>query len=267
MFDRRRFLRILFCSIAFTSPLFCQNRETAKLQRDALAINILTRVLAAEGGVEAVASIRDLTETGEITLPLGDGVKGAVTIHAAGGRRFRMDAELPQGKTTWIVRDGFGSKKQDDKPVPLSNLQAINFGNLTFPIGFALAAVADQTTDVSLLGTEEREGRPVYRLRLKGQLGLVGKPGKRVCVVKELLVDADNFTIVSMEDTPFGTALRNEQKVHTSPRQIEYGDFRVVSGVRIPFSIDIKDPSHSTASIRLAEIGINRGFSDEDFRN
>jgi hypothetical protein len=267
MLDRRRMLQLIFCSIVFHSLLFGQHRGTTGLQRDAQSISILARVVGAGGGVEAVAAIRDLTETGEITFYWGDGVKGPVTIHAIGGRRFRMDAELPQGKTTWIVKDGFGSKKEDDKPVPLSNLQAINLGNLTFPIGQAAAALEDSATEVSLVDTEKREGRSVYRLHLKGQLGLVSKSGPRASVAKDLIVDASNFEILGVEDMPFGVGLRNGQKVHVPPRQIEYGDFRIVDGVRVPFSIHIKLLGQSTLSIRLSEVSPNSGLNDEDFRN
>ncbi len=267
MLDRRWILQLVFCFMAFPSLFFGQHQETIGPQRDARSISILGRVLAAGGGIEAVASIRDLTETGEITFHWGDGVEGPVTIRAVGGSHFRMDAELPQGRTTWVVKDGFGSKRDGDNFLPLSNLQAINLGNLTFPIGLAASALTDRTADVSLVGIEEREGRSVYRLRVKGQLGLVSKSGQRACVVKDLLLDAGTFDIVGVEDTPFGTALRNGQRVHTPPRQIEYGDFRVVGAVRVPFSIQIKRLGQSKVAIRLTEVVFNSGVSDRDFTN
>jgi len=156
------FLFVLIASVS----LFCQERPEVP-RRDPLLMDVLTRVVSVGGGSQALASVRDLTESGEITFHWGQGVKGTVTIQALGSNHFRMEADLPDGKHTWVVNDGDGTRKEADrKAEPLSSENAVNLLNLAFPISHVAAALRDAETDVSLVGIEQRDGRSVYRLRL-----------------------------------------------------------------------------------------------------
>jgi hypothetical protein len=256
----------LLTVIALATPLYSQERSKPP-QRDAALLDVLTRVVAAAGGSHAVASIHDLTESGEITFFWGDGVKGPVTIRTLGGNHFRMEADLPEGRSTWVVNNGDGSRTEADrKPVPISGENAINFGNLTLPVAHLAVALTDATSDVSLMGIEKRRGRSVYRLRVKGQLGLSSKADIGSSVVKDVLVDALNFEIVSVEDYPYPVYQLNGKLSDTPPREIEYGDFRVVDGVRIPFSISTKLQGQQVMSIRLSSVVFNSNLGEADFK-
>jgi hypothetical protein len=258
-------LRVLTV-VLFTASLLCQERPT-RPRRDAALLDVLTRTVSASGGAQAVSAVRDLTASGEITFHWGEGVKGPVVIRALGGNHFHMEADLPEGKRTWVVKDGDGSRTEPDgRIVPISGENAINFGNLTFPVAHLAVALSDATSDVSLMGIEKREGRSVYRLRLKGQLGLVGKADANRAVTKDVLVDALDFGIVSVQDYPYPVYQRNGQLSDAPPREIEYGDFRVVDGVRIPFSIDTKLQGQRVMSIRVSKVSFNSSLSDEDFK-
>ena len=260
-----RMLCILTIVIA-TTTLFAQERPKTSL-RDAALLDVLTRAIAAAGGPQAVASIHDVTESGEITFYWGDGVKGPVAIRMLGGNHFRMEADLPEGKEMWVVRDGGGSRTEADGKVhPISGENAINFGNLTLPVAHIATALADASADVSLMGIEKREGRSVYRLRIKGHLGLLAKADPNLVVTKDLLIDALDFAIISMEDYPYPVYQRNGKLSDTPPREIEYGDFRLVNGVRIPFSISTKLQGQQVMSIRLSKVTMNSNLNDEDFK-
>jgi hypothetical protein len=234
-----------------------------------MLVEVLTRVVNVAGGVRALAAVHDLTESGEITFHWGEGVKGPVTIQTLGGNHFRMEVDLPKGKSTWLVTDGVGSKKEaDHKAVPISNENAINIGNLTLPIAYVAAALSDPTTDVSLVGIEKRAGRSIYRLRLKGQLGLVAGRVPGISVEKDILVDALTFNIVSVGDLPLRThkSSKSTGKQPDFPmREIEYGDFRVIDGVRVPFSISTKLVGQETLSIILSHVTFNSNLSAETF--
>jgi hypothetical protein len=139
--NRIRRINMFYRSLSSVAVLWCvtscflfgQQRSEAHPQRDAQAIEILTRVVQASGGPQALASVHDIAESGEITFYWGKDVKGPVTIKALGGNHFRMEADLSPGKNTWIVEDGVGSKKEKDsgKFIPISRENALNFGNLT----------------------------------------------------------------------------------------------------------------------------------------
>jgi hypothetical protein len=259
---------LLLTVLVFSTPSLLANDRTNPVRRDPQAIEILTRTVNAAGGFQSFSNVRDLTESGEITFNWGEDVKGPVTIRTLGDNHFRMEADLPRNRMTWVVRNGMGFKKEkeDDTPVPISTLQAINLAGFTFPLQLVAEALADPSTDLSFVAIEHRGGRSVYRLRMKGRFGSVSQPHGGL-VVKSLLVDALNFDIVIEEDYPFLISKSGGNKSDTAPRQIEFEDFRVVDGVRVPFSISTRIVGQRTMSISLSKVIFNSNLSDSDFRN
>src|SRR5258707_187083 len=113
----RRGSAIVFLLLAST-PLFCQAQAQSKAhQRDPLLLDVLKRAVNVAGGSEALASVRDLTESGEITFHWAEEVKGSVIIYALGTNRFRMEADLPEGRRTWVVKAGGGSLREPEGKV------------------------------------------------------------------------------------------------------------------------------------------------------
>lgn len=268
---------VVLTVVASCLSLFGQEQPKPP-QRDPVLLDVLTRVVNAAGGAQALAAVHGLTESGEITFHWGEGVKGRVKIQTLGGNHFRMEADLPKGKRTWLVNDGNGTRKEaDQKPLPISSENAVNLGNLTFPIALVVTALGDAKTDVSLVGVETRNGRSIYRLRVKGQLGLSGNSIPSMPVVKDLLIDALNFSILSVEDRPFRTYQSKRlfdkpseagKKLSDKPsRAIEFGDFRTVNGVLVPFSISTKLLGQPTLSIHLTSVAFNSNLNPEDFEN
>jgi hypothetical protein len=176
-----------------------------------------------------------------------------------------MEADLPEGKSTWIVKDGVGLKRDGDKVQSISRENAINLCNLTYPVGHVAAALADSTNGVSFVDIEKRQDRSVYRLRITGRLGLVGDRSP-ASVVKDLLVDALTFDVLSLEDHPYPTYGPRGKASDTAPREIEFGDFRTVNGVRVPFSIDTNLNGQHTLNIRLSQVTFNSHLSVSDFQ-
>jgi hypothetical protein len=279
MLGHRSLLGVVSLWVAASCLLFGQDQDAKPVPRNPVLLDVLARVINAAGGTQALAAVHDLTESGEITFHWGDGVDGPVTIQTLGGNHFRMEAELPKGKRTWVVSDGNGTRKEGDrKVVPLSGDSAINLGNLTFPVAQVAAALADPKTDISLVGIETRDGRSIYRVRVKGQLGLSSTPIPILPVVKDLLIDALNFSILSIEDRPFrtyqakrklsGKAAEADEKLSDKPpREIQFEDFRTVNGVLVPFSVSTKLMGQETMSIHLTKVAFNSNLSPDDFKN
>ncbi len=259
---------VFFTVVATCASLSSQERPKPR-QRDPMLLDVLARVVNAAGGAQALATVRDLTESGEITFHWAEEVKGSVIIHALGTNRFRMEADLPEGKRTWAVKAGSGSVKEPEGKVRvLSYDNAINLENLTFPLAYFGAALTDSKAHISLVGIEDRDGRSIYRLRVKGQLGLSGiKAGPDLPVVKDLLVDALTFNIVSVEDRPFQTFKPGGEVSDKPSRAIEFEDFRKIDGVLVPFSITTKLMGQLTLSIHLSSVRFNSGLGDQEFEN
>jgi len=263
-----RALWLMTVSITLSHLASAQLAPSTLSKRDTQAIEILARAEQAAGGMQALASSHYIRETGEITLCRGkedEQLEGPVTIQLSGGSHFRMDADFPEGKWTWIVKDGGGSKEEDGRIIPIFHKAAINLGDLTYPLGYIAPALADSATDVSFIDVEKLNGRAVYRLQLKGGLGLTSQPKSRDTIIKDLLVDVLNFDILAVEDRPF-EAHRPGMTPDSPTRTVEFSDFRQVHGIRFAFSIRTKLLGHQVLDIRLNEVELNTSPSQNAFQ-
>lgn len=260
-------MRTLLLVYVMVSSSFVLGQQTTSSAAQTAALrDVLTRVVAAAGGQEAMESIQDLTEAGEITFHWANPIVGPVVIRSVGRNRFRMDADLPIGPRVWVVKNGLGKRKEGSVEFPLAHENAINLENLTFPVAFLSAALAERDTKVSLVGIEDHDGRSVYRVRLDGVLGLVEKREQGALTTKEFLIDALTFDILSVADYPCIVRTPRPQNRSTAPpREVTYGDFRMVSGIRLPFLISTALQSERTLTIRLHEVNFNTNVADADF--
>jgi hypothetical protein len=258
----RKWLPGLFFSLSASCLMFGQHQDTKPPERDPQLLEILARVSHAGGGAQAVAAVHDATERGEITFFVGEGIKGPLTIQMMGPNYFRMDVDLPDGKKSWVIRNGVGLRVENERNVPMTQDGALNLLSLGYPLAHVAATLADASTDVSFLGIENRKGRSIYRIRVRGGLGLTDKP-KSSPIAKDLLIDALTFDIVSVEDRPFSR--KGDANRETPTRAVEYGDFRAVNGVRIPFSIATRLLGQKTLSISLTEAAFNSNLTSDAF--
>jgi hypothetical protein len=244
-----------------------QEEKSSQPQRDRQSIEILTRVLQNSGGSRALAAVHDITETGEIQFYSKEGAKGSVTIRILDGTHFRLEADLPQEKETWVVKEGVGSQTQGAKTEPISRERAIALANLTLPVRHLVAALADGQSEISFVGIEKRGDRSLYRVRVKGRLGLLSKNNSSLLpVTKDFLIDALTFDIVSIGDSPFlmSKTYRRKQSAPSS-HEIEFADFHLINGVRLPFSIVIIVFGQETLGIRLTQAIFNTNLREQDF--
>jgi hypothetical protein len=245
---------------------FAPSQQRPQPERDSRAIEVLSRVIRASGAANNSIP-RDIRETGEVVFHWGNGVRGPVTVSMMGGDRLRLDAELPRGKSTWIVRESVGSKRDAQGQHPIGTLQSVNLGFLTFPLAYALEAINDPTTDVSLGGIEQQSGRSIYRLKLRGRLGLSQKE-HAVSVTKYVLVDAMTFDVIAVEEHPVPISMHDGKRVEDSRiRRLDFGDFRLIHGLRVPFLISESLFGQSTLDIHLTDVSFNNNLPDEDFKN
>jgi hypothetical protein len=250
------------------SFLFGQQQSPKSPGRDAQSVEILMRASQAAGGTQALAAVHNITEIGEVTYYWRKDEKGRVEILMRGSH-FRMEADLPEGKRTWLIKAGAGSIREPrGNTHPLSYDNAANLENLTFPIAHVVAALTDTGTDISFVGIENENEHSVYRIRVKGQLGLSGSgPGLHLPVVKDLIIDALTFGVVRVEDRPIRTYEKNGKPSDKPSRVIEYRDFRTVDGISVPFSITTQLMGQKTLSIELSSVTFDSDTSAQDLNN
>jgi hypothetical protein len=178
------------------------------------------------------------------------------------------------------VKNAAGWKRERNHETALPYENAINLGNMTFPVAHLCAALNDPQANVSAK-LEDQSGHPVYRVRLNGTFNLTENT-KGTHVTKEFLLDAMTFDILSVRDYPMSPASlsgserraprssvsgdnNNRDSVEEPPRAIDYKDFRTVNGVRIPFLIAIKLHGQLAYSLTITEVQINTHFDEMVF--
>jgi hypothetical protein len=225
-------------------------------------MDILTRTINANGGLQAVSSLNDLVESGQITLLLDTVDTGPVAISLHGTRQFRMEADLSAGKTIWIANGEGGSKQDSQTKVWIATVSATNLGALTLPVAFVRTALLNQGTSVRLMGVEQKSGRSVYRIRIQGQFP---EEGHNVAIEKDLVIDALTFDILCMNDQPLPMYMSKDRSPEIGPHQLDFGNFQSVNGVRIPFSIVSSMHGQPMMKIALTQVSSTAPLPQQQF--
>ncbi|HKW18905.1 MAG TPA: hypothetical protein VJO35_15455 [Terriglobales bacterium] len=250
---------VVVASFFLLTSIAALGQSSGAKVRDSSALEILNRTIAANGGLSTLSGVQDLSEMGQLTFPSADNSPAPVTIRLAGTSRFRMEADLPEGKTIWVTNDAAGSKQSGEDKRPMVADNAVNLGGLTFPLFYVLSAFQNAATQVRLVGIEQKSGRSVYRIRIEGL------SSRRFRIAKDLVIDALTFDILSMSDQPLPMYMSKAKSTAIGPREIDFSDFRSVQGVRVPFLIVTRIHGQPMENISLTQVALNTKVLPQDF--
>ena len=273
---------VVFLTIVFLAfPLLCFGQ--VQVGGNPEAAEIVRRMISAAGNPQNSSTAENFTASGTVSFYWADPpVTGSITIRNRAVSDFRMDAELKDGVHSWFVDAKTAYKKGPDNnnsPLPYQN--AVNLGNIMFPVWRIRAIVQDVATELTYKNIETRDGRYVYRFHIGRKETESSVGGKSFLFTDEdILVDALSFKIVCVEDHPFvATRSRGDEQGNTlrttgssnngagtggsSPkpadREIEFSDYRLVDGVSVPFSISTKLLGERTMTIELSTVDFHAG--------
>jgi hypothetical protein len=122
--------------------------------RDPQAVSLLTQSLLAAGGLPAIAAVLDFKATGNVTYYwAGQDVTGTTTIKGRGTTQFRIDSAVSDGNYTLLVNNGSGELKDvRGRTTPITFANAVNKGNLIFPLAEIANRFQDTTVGIDLTG-------------------------------------------------------------------------------------------------------------------
>jgi hypothetical protein len=249
--------------------LWCFAPKTAvaqnSVQRDSEAIAILAQTIAAGGGQELLASIRDFTETGTITYGWGDHPTGDVTVKGRGLRQFKIEADLSIGKRTTVVNGEGGSLKDaDGRSWPIYRQSAGDLGSLTLPYLPLIGAVQDSSVSIIYGGLITHNGTSAYDIRLQRaytrQQDPSGNRGKRE--ERDFYIDPKTLLVAAISDRIHFGGNPNDEGV---PHEILYSDYQPESGILAPRTIVEKVNSATGFTMIFSQVRFNSGMSDSDF--
>jgi hypothetical protein len=184
-------------------------------------------------------------------------VQGSVTVQGLGLNQYRLDASLPNGVRSSVVTDGRLNLKAEDGTFELTHSQiAMHLSGLVVPYLELSIALNSPAFGLSNKGLVEVNGHSAYDI----QVQLVGTGLNRPryladFYVRDYFVDSVTFQVVMTQDLAPRHVIR----------QLQYSDFRPISGVLVPFSINEVAGGQQTWSMQLSQISFNAGLQDSAF--
>jgi zinc protease len=218
----------------------------------AKAKDVVSRAIAACGGLEALRQVRTIRATAETVMATPEGPLRATTrtfVEYPG--RFRVDATLPRGEVVQTYVDGTAWIKDPtgirDAPAPMRDEFAQSIRRDW--VALLLAAISDKLLGKRLPDDKGLGGRPLHVVELWGE-GL--SPVR-------LAIDAETARIawLSYQATgPGGRATVTES----------FDDFRPVKGVQFPYMAVVRRDAALVLERRLTDVQVNVTFPPAFFQ-
>jgi len=220
------------------------------------ADEVVEKHLAAIGGRAVLAKATSQVATGAAVVSTqGIDLSGPVEIYRKAPNKSRSFVRLDLsavGGTELTVEQRFDGKTgfvsnsmQGDREITGEQLQAML--NNTFPS--SLLNYKEAGGKIELVGTDKVGDRGVHVLLYAPKAG----PASR------LFIDAETFDVLRTV-----TKLNVPEAGGDVEQTIDVGDFRTVSGIRLPFRVTTVSTTQ-TVSITLAKIEINAAVDDAMF--
>lgn len=259
MVNATRLLLLMLLTTCASVPVLAQAKNSEANQ-------ILEHAIAASGGREAWAQIKDFRASGVFSLYSSREVMdtGGATLLGSGLKRFRLTANLEHETRTWLWRDGTGvlsNGKGLGGPIGRHNLAVLE--GITLPIQRIIALLDDPSGSAYLVDSLPGDSKDLYRVRLtrtaadrKDALSF-----GRVSFSMDVLLDRQTFAIVAIENT----INPNDNTRDTFAHRVIYGSYTSISGVSIPFSVQEETSGLPTWKLEIRSFEANSGVTASEF--
>jgi outer membrane lipoprotein-sorting protein len=215
------------------------------------ADEIVSKALAARGGVDKIKAVQSERITGRITFP--QGLEGTFVLELKRPRRMHIEISI-QGQKVIRVYDGKSAgwmvnpfaENKDVQPMSAEELKNISDES---DFDGPLVDYKAKGSEIELVGKEEFDDKPVYRLKLTNKNS----------DVRFYLFDASSFALVKWEGVR-----RIEDKEFSW--ESFFSDFRDVQGMKFPFRIEQGSPGTEIKQNLITDkIEINPQIDDAQF--
>lgn len=215
------------------------------------ADEIIKKNIEARGGLQKIKAIKSVKVTGKLTIA-GPGLELPITIQQKRPNTFRMDVSFQgqsiiqayDGETGWQVNPPQGIRE----PEKMAG-DDLKDAQEQADLDGALVDYKEKGHTVELMGKEDLEGTPAYKLKLTLKTG----------DVRYIYIDAANYLelkITAKRRSPGG-----EQEVDIYP-----GNYKQVNGVLFPYSIEQKVGGQPQVQIALDKIEVDVPVDDAAFK-
>jgi outer membrane lipoprotein-sorting protein len=191
------------------------------------ADEIVSKVLAARGGVSRIKAVHSQRISG--TINFGPGADGPFLVELERPGKMHIEATIQgqtlvrsyDGKSTGWILNPFVENKTVQK------MSAEDISNISDESDFdgPLVDYKQKGNLIALVGKEDVDGKPAYRLKLTNKKG----------EMRSYLFAAESFRLIKWE----GTRKIGDRDV---PWESVFHDYREVSGLQFAFEIDSSAP-------------------------
>lgn len=229
-------------------PLLAFNQDKPELTLD----QIVQKHLDALGGLDKLKAINTLSATGKATMQ-GGLMEAPMLMQMKRPSSMRMELTVQgkkmvqafDGTTAWMINPMTGSdapqKASDDDTQEMKDSADIDFSSL--------ANYKEKGSTVELMGTEDVEGNPAYKLKVTKKNGRVEHQY------------LDTKTYLPIKTTTRRKQMGSELEIDAYPT-----NFKPVNGVLFPFTVDQKVGGKSMIQIALDKVDVNKPIDDAIFQ-
>jgi hypothetical protein len=238
--------------------------STQSSSSDPQAVVLATQALAALGA----GQVSDVTLTGNVTRTVGpDAQAGTITLKALGSSQARMDLSLPNGTLTELRSTANGSSGGswifNGTAHPVARHNRFADASWFFPGLSALSSLASNPNAVlKYVGQETRTGSTVQHLRFFVQCPDADPSDlTHHLSTEDIYLDSSSLLVVAVafNEHPDNNALVD------IPVELDFSDYRVVNGVRIPFHIQKFFNGTLLLDITVQSVALNTGLTNAVF--
>ena len=211
---------------------------------------VIKKHIEARGGLQKIKAIKSVRATGKLAVA-GPGIELPITIQQK-RNAFRMDATFQgqsvtqayDGETGWQVNP-FENISEPEKMAGDDLKDAQEQADLDGP----LVDYKEKGHAVELMGKDDLEGTPVYKLKLTLKNG----------DVRYVYLDAANY--LELKVTAKRRSPGGEQEIDIYP-----GNYKPINGVLFPYSMEQKVGGQTQVTISLDKIEVDAPVDDAIFK-
>jgi outer membrane lipoprotein-sorting protein len=215
------------------------------------ADEIVNKVLAARGGVSRIKAVHSQRISG--TINFGPGADGPFLVELERPGKMHIEVTVQgqklvrsyDGKSTGWILNPFVENKS------VQPMSAEDISNISDESDFdgPLVDYKQKGNLIALVGKEDVDGKPAYRLKLTNKKG----------EMRSYIFDAESFRLIKWE----GTRKIGDRDV---PWESVFHDYREVNGLQFAFEIDSDAPGTGQAQKIIADtIEVNPEIDESHF--
>lgn len=263
---RPSLLGLLFAlAFLFSTTIHAQQSATATPTRDPQALAVLNQCLATAGGAQALTTVQDFTETGNITyFWAGEQPTGRVTVRGMGLNDFRVDADMTDGTRSWVVSGWSGATRDAAGKISrIAVYNALRLGSESFPQQRLLAVLNDPSFSISPINANPLNGQQAERIRVQKNYSTADDPTGEMSKwsITDFFIDPKTSLLVEVQDS---------LRPNDSPRgaylhETIFANYKNVNGVLMPLTVTEKAGGQQTWTMQLSSVEFNTGLTDAEF--